>query len=820
MTLKKFTIAALLSLSVAGLAGCESSDKKAERLYQESVELAEEGQVEKAIVNLKSVFDLNGQHEAARMLYADLNRGKGDLQEAYRHYLLLTEQYPENLDARIKLAEMAMPIGEWEEVKRHATAAAKMAPDNATVRAILNATRYRDLSTGTADPQELQAVVDDAKLLSDKNPEDLISRRILIDYYSRQGEFDQALVVLDDALALEPDNADLNRAKLSLLVQSDNLAGLGDQLKTMVARFPDDAESRSALVRWYLIQNDIDGAEQFIRDLVEDGGDDIPPRVSLVQFLQSVRGPEAALAEIDKQISEGVDSALFRSLRASIWFDQGKRDNAIAEMESILDGAETNDQTNNLKVTLARMQLAVGDETAADALISDVLEADAQNVGALKVRADRLIEQDKVRDAVLALRTALDQDPDDVEALTLLAKAYERDGNRELVGESLSLAVDASKNAPEESLRYAEFLKADEHFVRAETVLINALQLAPANVGVLRSLGQTYLQMEDWSRARQVSETLRNLKNQEATAVASALDDAILQSTGDSEESISLLQSLVAEGSAGTAARAEVVRRHLARNDLEAARSYMDQSLAETDDPDAKRDLQYLNAALLSVEGNPDGAEAIYRDLLAQNDQAEAVWRSLALLKINRGQLDEAQQIVTDGIAANENSATLKWLDASLAERTGDYDRAIAIYEDLYAADSGSALIANNLASMITTYYDDQEHLERAFVVARRLRGTDVPAFQDTYGWIAFRLGNIDEALEYLESAAEGMPRNPSVQYHLGKVYAAKGRTDEARNQFERAVELWGDTDVPEAQDARQQLTSPEPAPEAKSKQQ
>jgi len=65
-----------------------------------------------------------------------------------------------------------------------------------------------------------------------------------------------------------------------------------------------------------------------------------------------------------------------------------------------------------------------------------------------------------------------------------------------------------------------------------------------------------------------------------------------------------------------------------------------------------------------------------------------------------------------------------------------------------------------------------------------------VPAFQDTYGWIAQRLGNFDEALEYLEPAAAGLPQDPTAQYHLGVAYAAQERKEEARAQFEKVLEL------------------------------
>jgi tetratricopeptide (TPR) repeat protein len=122
-------------------------------------------------------------------------------------------------------------------------------------------------------------------------------------------------------------------------------------------------------------------------------------------------------------------------------------------------------------------------------------------------------------------------------------------------------------------------------------------------------------------------------------------------------------------------------------------------------------------------------------------------------------------------------------------------------------------VVANNLASLISTYRTDPESLERAFVVARRLRGSDVPAFQDTYGWIAFRRGELQEALEHLEPAANALTEDPLVQYHLAMTYQALERPQDALDRFRRSVEIAGETDTrPQIADARQRIADIEAA--------
>ena len=108
---------------------------------------------------------------------------------------------------------------------------------------------------------------------------------------------------------------------------------------------------------------------------------------------------------------------------------------------------------------------------------------------------------------------------------------------------------------------------------------------------------------------------------------------------------------------------------------------------------------------------------------------------------------------------------------------------------------------------MLSTYRDDEASLERAHTISRRFRDTEIPALQDTYGWIAHRRGESQEALPYLESAARGLQNDPIVQYHLAQVYLALGRQDEALAQFRRAIEVAAAGDArPQIVEAKQQI--------------
>jgi predicted Zn-dependent protease len=803
MSRVRLTLASIAVGMTVLLAGCETVEEKAEAKYQSAVELVDAGEVERAQVELRAVFNLNGQHRDARMLFARLLREDGELEDAFGHYLLVSEQYPGDFESRLAMSEMAITMGAWELAQRHGEAAAELRPDDEAVQTVLLVVAYAEAAR-TGDDDTREAAGEQAIGLVSDDPGNILAQQVAIDALVREGRYDAALASVEAALEEAPMDRQMNQLKLTILAQAEDMAELGNHLRDMVERFPENREVRTALVRWYLANDDSDGAEAFVRQLVADSGDEIAPRLALVQFLSQVRGTEAALAETERLIEEGLDNDTFGLLKASILFDSGAQDVAISQIEQLIEERETTDTVRDMKTTLARMYIATGRRDRARALVDEVLEADPVNTNGLKLRANWLIEDDRVREAVLALRTALDQAPGDPETITLLARAYERDGNRELMAESLALAVTASNAAPEESLRYARFLISDDKLLSAEDVLLQSLRLSPSNVDLLRTLSDVYLGMNDLGRAEQVVEALRGLGTDESNVLANAVQAAIFQRSAQTDESIELMMSMIREGQSTLAAQTAIIRTRLANGELREARSFMNDLLAQTpeDDPSIVG-LQFLNAALTATEGELDAAQAIYRDILEENPELEAVWRALIATIVSAGDVSGAIAVADEALVVAPDSMNLRWIKAGLAEQIGRIDEAIAIYESLYAEDSNSTIIANNLASMITTYRDDEESLERAYVIARRLRGSEFPAFQDTYGWIAYRLGNYDEALENLEPAAAGLPSDPTVQYHLARLYDTLGRHDEALLRYDAALELWSDRDIALAERAQ-----------------
>jgi cellulose synthase operon protein C len=463
----------------------------------------------------------------------------------------------------------------------------------------------------------------------------------------------------------------------------------------------------------------------------------------------------------------------------------------MARLEAIAAREGATDAGDAARLLLARLidgpdAAETGADTRRAALIEAVLARDPANAEALALRAEIALRADRPAAAIEDLRAALAQTPRDPDLLELLAVAHERDGDAALAAERRALAVQASDFAPGPSLRHAAHLAREGKSAAAESVLLDALSRARDDRDLLTALAELRLQRRDWEGARQVIAAAEALGSEDGGGTLDRMRAAALLGEGRVDETLALLEQGWRDRGAGSD-MAALVRGYAAAGELGRAEAFLGDVLAGA--PGDTRAMA-LMAEVKAAAGDAAGAEATLRRALAAAPEIPDLHRLLAGLLFGVGRTAEADAALEAGLAAAPRDRRLRFDLALRREAQGDPEAAIAIYEGLYAEDPDDALVANNLASLLSDHRADADSLARAAAVARRLRASPSPAFQDTYGWTLHLAGDSAQAVAVLRESAPQLADNPIAQHHLAVAYAAIGQDALAREQFARALAL------------------------------
>ena len=190
---------------------------------------------------------------------------------------------------------------------------------------------------------------------------------------------------------------------------------------------------------------------------------------------------------------------------------------------------------------------------------------------------------------------------------------------------------------------------------------------------------------------------------------------------------------------------------------------------------------------LLLEQGQTAEVQAIFAEQ-RQNfpELSEQLYGLEADLLVQSGLTETAIQALNQGLAARPDSTALLYTRAMLYEQV---DQLPAMERDLraiIAADPNNTTALNALGYTLANR--TQRYDEALQLISRALElQPNEPAILDSMGWVLYRMGNYDEAIEYLTRAYADFP-DGEVAAHLGEVLWAAGKTDAAMTIWQGAV--------------------------------
>lgn len=483
--LRHIALAAFIALA---LAGCKSSAERAADLVASGIVLEQAGDLDGAGRSYRSALDLDPANTDALRRLAGINLGREDYGKARPQYLALRERLPEDVEANLALAEIALADHDTDLAASYADVPRNSAPDNPRTRGILAALAYyAAAAAGDGDARE-QALAE-ARTILRNAPGTMAARRILIQSLMSGDDPGTALPEIEAGLRENPGSLELNMMKLNVLSRQNGGTGAGEQLKAMYRAFPDNPDVQVWLRDWYLGEDDPDEIIPFLRDLAARHGDDLGEHDQIADYVVDNLNTVDAVDELDTLAGDyppGPIADIYRARAAELrFFELGKRDDALATMHDIAGGKNAQKARPIYRFVFARMLDAKGHRADARAILDDVLAFDPNLAAAQKLRARWLIEDRDFSSAISSLRGALTSSSKDPELLTMIAEAYEQSGAVELAGSSLAQAVELSGNGVRESILFVRFLLRTDKRPVAVSVLRSALEAHPENPDLL-----------------------------------------------------------------------------------------------------------------------------------------------------------------------------------------------------------------------------------------------------------------------------------------------------------------------------------------------
>jgi len=198
-------------------------------------------------------------------------------------------------------------------------------------------------------------------------------------------------------------------------------------------------------------------------------------------------------------------------------------------------------------------------------------------------------------------------------------------------------------------------------------------------------------------------------------------------------------------------------------------------------------DAQVRLAMLLARQGQVDEARNHLQSIRSRSgQQALVIVQAEGDLLIQAGRYEEAIAVYTEALDDGYNPDLL-YARAMVAEKTGRLDLLEKDLRSMLEREPDHAQALNALGYTLTDATDRHAEAYELIKKALELRPNDFYIL-DSMGWVLYRLGRLDEAIEYLRKALN-IRQDPEIAAHLGEVLWVRGEREQAKEVWETALQ-------------------------------
>jgi len=390
---------------------------------------------------------------------------------------------------------------------------------------------------------------------------------------------------------------------------------------------------------------------------------------------------------------------------------------------------------------------------------------------------------------------------------------------------AIAAAVQLVAFAPDEQLAYSFLANAYRQRQDIDSTLWayeNLARLSPDNYRVWNELGQLRMRAHLLDKARKAFENSLRLDRTSANIMAFAALSDLYSFAQQPESSKAVLKEALLVDSANLVIHRQLTSIYADQDSFALALPHAARAVQLS--PLDRNCLRRLGWVYLNLD-SLDQADSIFTDLIdngedlpvnryylghialqkrdynrareqfgrlvAIEDTVAERWLDLAYAHRMLGHTDSELVAYREGlgrVSTDSGRVRLKFAIGAAFERQGQVDSAVLVLEEVVTAAPKNAQALNYLGYLLA---DKNLRLKYARDLIKRALDIepDNAAYLDSYGWVFYRLQDFGKAFKYLSRAAS-LTRDATVFGHLGDACSAQGKHAEAREWWQKALEI------------------------------
>jgi len=500
--------------------------------------------------------------------------------------------------------------------------------------------------------------------------------------------------------------------------------------------------------------------------------------------------PKIEQSPTEPQKTELNPEALQHFMDGQVYMNQGDYSMAVIELQDALIADPT---ISTIHVSLAECFFNLGKPDRAFSHLQNAIKLDPKDTEAHEMLGQYFLVKKEYPKAELEFKYLSSQDPANVDYIMALAEiARLSDRAEEAIDYYLkAYYMNTSNMRPlEQAAQLALQKKIPD---KALKIFSELIQANPKNERYLQAFTDLAVMNNNFRAGIQGLKSLADIQGRTPQIL---IQMALLYMQDDHPDSAKMtLESLVAADSTNKMGLHLLSSLNLDLKDYPSSLSYARKLIQLY--PDYPQG--FIDVALVYL--NQDQYDQVVASLIDVADKFKDDFTVQYLLGASYQQmkvLDKAENYLTRTVDINPDFRTAWHSLAIIYDTSKRWAESDHIYQQLIDSDSTDAQAFNNFAYSLA---ERNEKLDRALELSNKANrlSPDTAAYLDTMGWIYYKIGQFDQARNYIQSSVELDSTNAVVLEHLGDVYQKLNQSQKARKYYQEALRVGGENPQLEA---------------------
>ena len=743
--MNKRTSLPALALLLTALVACKSDPQATARdAFAKGEKHFAEKRVNEAIIEYRRAIQADPRLGQARLKLGDAYVQNGDGSNALREYVRAAELLPDDQEAQLKAAKFMLLAGQYPDAKAAGEKILAKSPGNVEAQIVI--------ANALAGLKDFDSAVDAFEDAAQLDPNRSTTFSELGAAQVLKGDRVAAEAAFRKAVEVNPKSA-LAWSSLANFVWSKGEPDEAEKLlKRAIDADPKSTTANRALAMFYLVRNRAPEAEPYLKS-VADSSTRPEPKFALAEYYLRLKRPDEARAIVTPYLK---DEKYF------------------------VDAS----------VRLARIEAFADKKPEAHRILDGLLARDPKNVNALLLRGMLFLSENNTVNALTALQTAVEGNPNSISAQLALAQTHVVRGS---VKEAMKAFNDALKIDGNNSVARVGLARLQLSTGAAADAVPLLMKVVAANPRALEPrllLLNGFISIGDMAQATALANDLLKT-NADSAAVQTAVGTLASLKKDDAAARQAYSRALTADPRA-YGALAGLLNAEMKGKNFGAARALIEKQLAQNpNDPS----LNLMAAKTYGLLGDQAQMEAALKKTVEADPHSLEAYTMLATMYYKQGRLDYARTQLEKYVVAAPASVPGNTMLGTVLDLQGKKNEAKTRYTTALQVDPRAAVAANNLAWLDAN--TEGGNLDMALQLAQTAKAQlpNQHEVDDTLGWIYYKKGMATRAIESFENSTLKAPTNPVYAYHLGLAYQKNGDTVKARAELERALKLKPDFD-------------------------